>query len=106
VFITNLDGTGFQREVYPTCPSSIPLDAMLREINTECYKQWQRSREHYHRNPFLRLDYYTNISILLALVLALALFVLDGQNDASDVINYLFVFFFFRKNWHMQYFHP
>jgi hypothetical protein len=91
IFRSNLDGAGFQREVYLGCPSSVPLDEMLHRINVACYKQWQKNREHNECNPFAKLDLFTNIQIVVFLLLGAVLYFLNQRRD-SFVSSFLYLF--------------
>jgi|JI6StandDraft_1071083.scaffolds.fasta_scaffold980888_1 hypothetical protein len=89
-----MDGTGFQRETYLSCPISIPLDNMVNGINVACYKQWERSKDLNENNPFGRLDLFTNWSMGMLIVLWLVLYVLTFTSSGF-VSFYLYIFLVF-----------
>ena len=94
IFVSNMDGAGFQRETYLTCPPTVPLDNMINAVNVACYKQWEVTRNLNEKNPFGRLDLLTNWSLGLLLVLWLGLYVLYHQS--SDFVSYyLYTFLVF-----------
>ena len=95
--MSNLDGAGFQREVYLSCPSSIPIESMLHKINVDCYKQWEKNREHNEGNPFKKLDILTNIEILLFFLFGFALYLLN-QEQSDFISSFLYVFWMFSKS--------
>ena len=97
IFVSNLDGAGFQREVYLSCPPSIPIEGMLHRINVDCYKQWERNREHNEGNPFRKLDILTNVEIILFFVFGFALYMFN-QEQSNFISSFLYVFLMFSKS--------
>ena len=89
-----MDGTGFQRETFLNCPSTIPLDDMVNAINVVCYKQWERSRNLNESNPFGRLDLFTNWSMGMLIVLWVVLYALTFSSSCF-VSFYLYIFLVF-----------
>lgn len=69
-----MDGTGFQRETYSSCPASVPIEEMLNAINVICYKQWEKNRDHHEKNPFGKLDNFTNVSMGFLIILWIILY--------------------------------
>ena len=97
VFVSNLDGAGFQREVFLTCPASVPIDDMLYKINVGCYKQWEVNRARNESNPFEKLDLLTNIEIILFFIFGFVLYMLNSASS-SFISSFLYVFLIFSKN--------
>lgn len=97
IFAANLDGSGFQRKCFPLCPSEVPLDQMVQQVNRVCYRQWERSRNYYTLHPFACLDRFSNVSFVLAAALSVILLTMIVYGNANSLNNALFVFACFRK---------
>jgi Ni,Fe-hydrogenase I cytochrome b subunit len=80
------------------------MEDMLTRINVACYKQWEKNKAHQDRNPFKKLDIFTNLAIVLVCALGFVLYWLNSKQ--SDFISsFLYVFLIFSKNDSMQFLH-
>jgi hypothetical protein len=53
VFVSNLEGNGFQRKnVFASdMPGHVDLDGMIKRINRVCYEQWKKMYESIEEEP-------------------------------------------------------